>query len=78
LLVTVVPVLGAVLVGRYLLSMRPVDTWGSVCGGMTSSSALAAIRGAADSSEPTVSYAASYAVASVLATLAGQVVVLMM
>ncbi|MCP3963845.1 MAG: hypothetical protein GY719_38910, partial [bacterium] len=47
LLVTVVPVLGAVLVGRYLLSMRPVDTWGSVCGGMTSSSALAAIRGAA-------------------------------
>ncbi len=78
LLVTAVPVLGAVAVGRYLLAMRPVDAWGSVCGGMTSSSALAAIRAAADSSEPTVSYAASYAVASVLATLAGQVVVLLM
>ncbi len=78
LLVTAVPALGAVAVGRYLLAMRPVDAWGSVCGGMTSSSALAAIRAAADSSEPTVSYAASYAVASVLATLAGQVVVLLM
>ncbi len=78
LAVTVVPVAGAVLIGRYLLAMRPVDAWGSVCGGMTSSSALAAIRGAADSSEPSVSYAASYAVASVLATLAGQIVVLLM
>ncbi len=77
LLVTVVPVLGALAVGRYL-AMRSVDAWGSICGGMTSSSALAAIRAAADSSEPTVSYAASYAVASVLATLAGQVVVLLM
>ncbi len=78
LLVTVVPVLGALAVGRYLLTMRPVDAWGSICGGMTSSSALTAIRAAADSSEPTVSYAASYAVASVLATLAGQIVVLLM
>ena len=78
LLVTVVPVLGALAVGRYLLAMRPVDAWGSICGGMTSSSALTAIRAAADSSEPTVSYAASYAVASVLATLAGQLVVLVM
>ncbi len=77
-LVAVVPVVVAVLVGRYLLKMRPVDAWGSVCGGMTSSSALAAVRGAADSSEPTVSYAASYAVATVLATLAGQIVVLLM
>ena len=78
LLVTVVPVTVALLVGRYLLSMRPVDVWGSICGGMTSSSALAAVRAAADSSEPAVSYAASFAVASVLATLAGQVVILLM
>ena len=76
-LVTLVPVAGAVAVGRYLLAMRPVDAWGSVCGGMTSSSALVAIRHAADSSEPAISYAASYAVGSVLATLAGQAVVLL-
>ncbi len=78
LLVTLIPVAGALAIGRYLLAMRPVDAWGSVCGGMTSSSALAVVRDAADSSEPSISYAASYAVASVLATLAGQVVVLAM
>ena len=77
MVITVVPVVLAVLVGRYLLKMRPIDTWGSVCGGMTSSSALIAIRSAADSNEPAISYAAAYAVASVLATLAGQIVVLL-
>jgi len=75
--ITVVPVLISVLVGRHLLKMRPIDAWGSVCGGMTSSSALVAIRAAADSNEPAISYAAAYAVASVLATLAGQIVVLL-
>ena len=44
---------------------------------MTSSSALVAIRSAADSNEPEISYGAAYAVASVLATLAGQIVVLL-
>ena len=42
---------------------------------MTSSSALAAVKRAADSNEPAVSYAASFTVASVLATIAGQVIV---
>jgi len=42
---------------------------------MTSSAALLALKHAADSNEPAVSYAASYAIASVLVTLAGQVVV---
>ncbi len=40
--------------------------------------ALVAIKRAADSNEPALSYAASYAVASVLATMAGQIVVLLM
>ncbi len=55
-----------------------MGAWGGVCGGRPGSSALTGIRAVADSSEPTVSYAASYAIASVLATLAGQVVVLLM
>ncbi len=77
-LVTVGPLAAAVFIGRHLLNMRPVDAWGSVCGGMTSSSALVVIRREADSSEPAVSYAASYAVASVLATLAGPIVVMLL
>jgi putative transport protein len=75
LIVTVVPVVVAVLVARRLLHLRPVDAWGSVCGGMTSSAALSAVRNAADSNEPAVSYSAAFAVASVIMTMAGRLIV---
>ncbi|MBK8207859.1 MAG: hypothetical protein IPK87_13875 [Planctomycetes bacterium] len=73
--VTVIPLVVALLIGKFALRMRPVELWGSVCGGMTSSAALAAVKRAADSNEPAVSYAAAFAVASVLLTIAGQVVI---
>ena len=76
--ITAITVVVSVLFGRFVLKMRPVQVWGSVCGGLTSSAALTAIRGAADSNEPAIPYATAYAVASVLATLAGQAVVLLM
>ncbi len=74
-LTTVAPIVVAVVVGRRVLRMRPVDSWGAVCGAMTSSAALVVLRRAADSDEPAISYAAAYAVASVLVTVAGQVVI---
>jgi putative transport protein len=76
--VTSLPVVVAVVVGRRVLGMRAVDVWGSVGGGMTSSAALVSLRRAADGDAPALSYAASYAVASVLVTVAGQVVVLLL
>jgi putative transport protein len=78
LLASVVPVAGALLVARRLLRLRPVEAWGSVCGGMTSSAALTVVRDAAGSREPAVSYSAAFAVSSVLVTIAGQVVVLLL
>jgi putative transport protein len=78
-LVTVIPVMGAAFVGRLLFRLRPVEVWGSVGGGMTSSAALAAVRSAAnDSNEPAISYAASFAVSAVIATLAGRLIILAM
>jgi putative transport protein len=76
-IVTLVPVLCALGLAK-LLKMRAVDVWGSVCGGMTSGAALNAVKRAADSNEPAVSYAAAFAVASILVTVAGQVVVRVM
>lgn len=73
--VTVIPMLLALLIGKFALRMRPVELWGSICGGMTSSAALAAVKRAADSNEPAISYAAAFAAASVLVTIAGQVVI---
>ena len=76
--VTLFSVVLAALVGRRILRLRAVDTWGSIGGGMTSSSALVVVRRAAESNQPALSYAAAYAVASVLTTVAGQLVVLLL
>ncbi len=75
LAVSVISVAVAVWMGRRLLGLRPVDAWGSLGGGMTSSAALAAVKRASLSNEAALSYAAAYAVASVLATIAGQLLV---
>lgn len=72
--VTLMPVLCALGLAKWL-RMRNVDIWGSICGGMTSSAALNAVRRASDSNEPAVSYATAYAIASILVAIAGQAVV---
>lgn len=77
-LVTILSVTGAALFARYYMRLPAVDTWGSIGGGMTSSSALVTVKRAAESNAPALSYAAAYAVASVLVTIAGQLVVLLM
>ena len=75
---THVPVVAGIHLARRRLKMKPADSWGAVGGAMTSSAALVAIRRAADSNEPALSYTAAYAVASVLVTLAGRLVVRVM
>ena len=71
--VTLLPVAATVLIARILMRMQPIEAWGSVAGGMTSTSALSVLRKAADSSEPAVSFTSAYALGTVLATLAGRV-----
>ena len=84
-----VPILGAgaIMTATVLLSLvlatkclklGALGAWGAVCGGMTSSAALHTLRRTADTNEVTISYAASYAVASVIATIAGQWIVVLM
>ncbi|MHC4939510.1 MAG: aspartate-alanine antiporter-like transporter [Planctomycetota bacterium] len=76
-LITVIPMLGALAVAHFVLRMRPVDAWGSVCGGLTSAGAAVALRRATDSNDHAISYAAAYAVASVLLTIAGPLIILL-
>ena len=77
-IVVLASVTSALIVARRVFRMGAVESWGSIGGGMTSSSALAALQREAESTEPAVSYAAAYAVASVLTTIAGQVLVYLM
>ena len=77
-IVNAVAILGSFALARHVLGLRALDGWGSVCGGLTSSAGLHAVRQAAESNAAAIPYAAAYAVASVLATLAGPVVVLLL
>ncbi|MHC4841008.1 MAG: aspartate:alanine exchanger family transporter [Planctomycetota bacterium] len=75
LAVTIIPAVGAVVLGRLVMNDKPVHVWGSICGGMTSSAALAAVKKASDSEEPSISYAAAFAFASIFVTIAGPIVI---
>lgn len=74
-LVNAVVVTVALLVARLLLRLSPLDAWGSLSGGLTSSAALMAVRRASDSNDAALSYVIAFAFASILATLAGPLLV---
>jgi len=78
LVVSTLTVVGGLVMSRLVLRLRPVDAWGSICGGLTSAAALHAVRRAADSNEPAIAYATAYAIGSVLATVAGPLVVVLL
>ncbi|MBZ0137084.1 MAG: hypothetical protein K8I27_11995 [Planctomycetes bacterium] len=72
---TTLTVLGTLLFAGKVLRLKPIDAWGGLCGGMTSTTSLEAVNRQAGNSDAVVGYAATYAVASVLITLAGQLAV---
>ena len=74
---TLLPMMVGLVVARYLLRLRVPDAWGSIAGGMTSST-LPLLKSAADSNEPAVSFAAAYAAATLLLTIAGQLLIKLM
>ena len=69
-------VLLALLVAIRVFKLDAVDAWGSVSGGLTSSAALHTVRRMTDSNAATVAYVTAYATSSILATIAGRVIML--
>ncbi len=63
--ITVVPMLVAMLVGRYVFKISTLDLLGAITGGMTSTPGLAAADSMVDSNIPSVAYATVYPVAMV-------------
>jgi putative transport protein len=72
---TTFTVLGTLWFGQKVLRLKPIDAWGGICGGMTSTTSLEAVNRTAGNNDAVIGYAATYAVASVLITLAGQLAV---
>lgn len=72
--ITTIPLVLGFLFANYVLKINFLQILGGLCGGMTSTPALGAIRSKTDSEIPMVSYAAAYPVALIFMLIAAQIV----
>lgn len=77
LLVSLIPVVIAYLFGAYVLRMNRAMLFGALMGARTCAPAMEIITDTARSSIPALGYAGTYAIANVLLTLAGTLIVLL-
>lgn len=75
-LVVLIPIIGTMYYARYVLKMKPVVICGALAGCLTCTAGLNATVQAAESETPVLGYTVPYAIANVLLTLLGPVVVL--
>ncbi len=73
--VTMIPLIAALLVGRFLLKLHPVVLLGAICGGQTVAAALNAVNEETDSSTPVLGFTVTYAISNVLLAVWGPVIV---
>jgi putative transport protein len=77
-IVTVVPILFALLVGKYLFKMHPGILLGACAGARASTAALSVVQDAANSRVPALGFTVCFAVANTLLTIWGVVIVLLL
>ncbi|MGC9402784.1 aspartate:alanine antiporter [Vibrio genomosp. F10] len=75
-LVSVVPVVIAYLVGAYILKMNRALLFGAIIGARTCAPAMDIVNDYAKSTIPALGYAGTYAIANILMTLAGTVLII--
>ena len=73
--VTLVPQIATLSVGRYLLRMNPLILLGGLAGAQTFTAALAAVQEKAGSRSPVLGYTVPYAVSNILLTVCGSLIV---
>ncbi len=75
--VTCLPLLLGYVFGRAVLKMNPAVLLGALTGAMTSTPALGIVQQAAKSTVPALGYAGTYALANVLLTIAGTILMIL-
>ncbi|MFC3025446.1 aspartate:alanine antiporter [Vibrio zhugei] len=76
-LVSVVPVFFAYVVGAYILKMNRALLFGAIIGARTCAPAMDIVNDYAKSTVPALGYAGTYAIANILMTLAGTILILL-
>ncbi|HNT87596.1 MAG TPA: TrkA C-terminal domain-containing protein, partial [Candidatus Hydrogenedentes bacterium] len=74
-LISTLPMLLGYGFARRVLRLGLLETYGGICGGMTSTPGLGALTSRTDSEVPTVSYATAYPVALILVTVFAQMII---
>jgi putative transport protein len=77
-IVTMVPMLFALLIGKYLFKMHPGILLGACAGAHASTAALSVVQDAASSRVPALGFTVCFAVANTLLTIWGVVIVLLL
>ncbi|MDN3679850.1 aspartate:alanine antiporter [Vibrio tapetis subsp. quintayensis] len=77
LLISVIPVMVAYLVGAYILKMNRALLIGAIVGARTCGPAMDVVNEQAKSTIPALGYAGTYAIANILMTLAGTVLIIL-
>jgi putative transport protein len=78
IVVTTLPFIVGLLVGKYLFKFHPAINLGACAGARTTTAALGAIQDAAQSKVPALGYTVPYAVGNILLITWGVVIVLIM
>ncbi len=78
IVVTTVPLVFGLLIGKYVFKMKPPIVLGACAGARTTTAALGAIEEEAKSKVPALGYTVTYAVGNTLLTVWGVVVVILM
>lgn len=74
---TTIPLLGGVLIGKYLFKFNSALTLGCVAGARTTTAALGAVEEVVESNVPSMGYTITYAVGNTLLIIWGVVIVLL-
>jgi len=77
-IVTIVPMLFALLMGKYLFRMHPGILLGACAGARASTVALSVIQDAAGSRVPALGFTVCFAVSNSLLTICGALIVLLL
>lgn len=75
---TAIPLIIALLIGRYLFKFHPIINLGCAAGARTTTAALGAIQDAVQSKTPALGYTVTYAVGNTLLIIWGVVIIILM
>ncbi len=77
-IVTTIPLIGGILMGRYIFKFHPALTLGCIAGARVNTASLGATQDVLDSKTPALGYTVTYAVGNTLLIICGVIIILLM